>query len=203
MTIFRSPASSAPLNQHFGARTVQQYNEKLFTTKELMESQSYLTKRKQDPIDIVKIVKSANKYNKQGKHDVKSLVHQNIEMALQLNVAMMHFESFAARAFSLKAAYHESKTKNTHICGSFWVAQVHQEIGKFQLPSTGLAYDEQNRRFVTSRSIAQEKEVIMIPYRMMETVKCGGTPLCDENQEHETRNAECSLLHCIQMALFF
>ncbi|RCN37006.1 hypothetical protein ANCCAN_17100 [Ancylostoma caninum] len=46
----------------------------------------------------------------------------------------------------------------------------------------------------------------MIPYQMiigfvMETMKCGGTPLYDENDELERRNTERGILHCIQVAL--
>ncbi|KAL6743678.1 hypothetical protein Aduo_016695 [Ancylostoma duodenale] len=64
------------------------------------------------------------------------------------------------------------------------------------------AYDGSNRRFVTARSRAQMNHFIVIPYQMiigfvMVTMKCGGTPLCDENDELERRNTERGILHCI------
>ncbi|RCN52805.1 hypothetical protein ANCCAN_01182 [Ancylostoma caninum] len=101
------------------------------------------------------MVKLANKYNKQGKHDIEALVHQNIEMALQ------------------------EARQRTRIHADHFGSQKYK-------PPPGIW------------------EILASQYGpgfVMETMKCGGTPLYDENDELERRNTERGILHCIQVAL--
>ncbi|KAL6723345.1 hypothetical protein Aduo_018360 [Ancylostoma duodenale] len=86
------------------------------------------------------------------------------------------------------------------------VNDAHKFFRQFVKDVVLQAYDEPFRRFVTARSRAQKNHFIVIPYQMiigfvLETMKCGRTPLCDENDEVERRNIKRDLLHCIQMAL--
>ncbi|EYC20109.1 hypothetical protein Y032_0023g875 [Ancylostoma ceylanicum] len=72
-----------------------------FTRRSTGVKQSYL-RRKRDPIDVVRLIGLANEYYKLGRRDLETLVHQQIEMAHQINVSITLLTRSAETASSLQ-----------------------------------------------------------------------------------------------------
>ncbi|EYC11049.1 hypothetical protein Y032_0052g2186 [Ancylostoma ceylanicum] len=93
--------------------------------------------RKRDPIDVVRLIGLANEYYKLGRRDLETLVHQQIEMAHQINVSMTLLTRSAETASSLQRQLTQEARRRVRIYADhFGSPDYKPAAGEYAIPES-------------------------------------------------------------------